>query len=136
MREDAETRDRRQRPRPGFKAHLGSRLPKRLMVEHAVEITHPVLGSAKLNHMEMPETLTAEFLVRVVLPHVRATGMQCAHQDGMKSDMSGRERGTRSRSARGEMLDCVAAGKRSQHVHFVQMGLLMLCVFSLLQTTG
>lgn len=39
----------------------------------------------------------------------------------MNSDMSGRKSGTRSRSAE-EMLDCVAAGKKSQPVQFYRRG--------------
>lgn len=46
------------------------------MVQYTVEITHPALGSAKLNHMEMPKILTAEILARFVLSPVRSTGMQ------------------------------------------------------------
>lgn len=98
MWKDAETRDRRQQQTPGFKDHLDSSLPKRLMVQYVVEITHPELRRAKLNHMEMPKILKAEFLAHFVLSFLSSTGMQWAHEDGMNSDMSARESGTSSLS--------------------------------------
>lgn len=122
MWEAAKTRDRRQQRSPGFKDHLGSSLPELLMVQYTVESTHPALGSAKLNHMEMPKILTDEFLARFVPSSVCSIGMQWAHEGGMKVEQGhvAKRRDARLSGGRKKVIACAV----------FRMGLDAVCVFT------